>query len=501
MATTFACATSARQPATELGVADFPRTYRAGPAPGPVWRQAPEVPLSAEAALERQERIARETARAISLFNARKAIREGRHPDIVRAKLYDAGIAFSDDDLRTEADVSGPANKPQGLTFDDVATRRDVGALTAFLRATRHAGSLYHADEMAGVAAASPLAKQGGHINGVYLHPQMLFRDLVGGAARLAAEKIAPSVFGQQGGSIYDKTVAEERARFKEAEEQYPKTTFAGDLVGGLALPVGGTLGTGAKLGARMLQGTKLGALLGAISGAGRGEDLSGRAFGAAIGAPLGAAVGGAAPVLIKGVEKVGTAAVRTAQPFVNAILERRSPEAKLVTARMTRAKRSANDGATVPSEEVNLFHPPKVRRRYEEDYPDGGQADARGNLLYDIDGYPLPQPHEGIIVGRQTLRGRDIPLKPSDHDLAAWITTNRRFKKASSSELDGALGDTEIRNGLPYLMRYLEGLLPHDEKAVKTHELGHSLAAHIWDRLVELTRSPSARKEMSSCV
>ena len=138
----------------------------------------------------------------------------------------------------------------------------------------------------------------------------------------------------------------------------------------------------GQSIGARMLQGTKLGALLGAISGAGRGEDLSGRAFGAAIGAPLGAAVGGAAPVLIKGVEKVGTAAVRTAQPFVNAILERRSPEAKLVTARMTRAKRSANDGATVPSEEVNLFRPPKVRRRYEEDYPDGGQADARGNLL-----------------------------------------------------------------------------------------------------------------------
>ena len=40
-----------------------------------------------------------QTERAISFFNARKAIREGRDPEGVKAKLRAAGFDFSDDDL------------------------------------------------------------------------------------------------------------------------------------------------------------------------------------------------------------------------------------------------------------------------------------------------------------------------------------------------------------------------------------------------------------------
>src|SRR5262245_36994923 len=106
----------------------------------------------------------------------------------------------------------GPANKPRGLTFDDVPVRSDFGPLTAFIRGTRRGGSSGWDDELAGLAAASYLAHQGGHALGYYYDPKAFIRDVLAGGARVTAENFAPSLFGQEGRKAYDEAVAAERA-------------------------------------------------------------------------------------------------------------------------------------------------------------------------------------------------------------------------------------------------------------------------------------------------
>jgi hypothetical protein len=48
-----------------------------------------------------REWLTAQTERAITFFNARKAIREGRDPEGVKAKLRAAGFDFSEDELES----------------------------------------------------------------------------------------------------------------------------------------------------------------------------------------------------------------------------------------------------------------------------------------------------------------------------------------------------------------------------------------------------------------
>ena len=56
-------------------------------------------PQTAPALPRDRQWLTAQTERAITFFNARKAIREGRDPEGVRAKLRAAGFDFSDNDL------------------------------------------------------------------------------------------------------------------------------------------------------------------------------------------------------------------------------------------------------------------------------------------------------------------------------------------------------------------------------------------------------------------
>jgi hypothetical protein len=342
---------------------------------------------------------------------------------------------------------------------------------------------------MAGVMAASPMAKQGGHVNGMYFHPQSLLRDLVGGGARLAAEQVAPSLFGREGGRIYDKAVAEERARSKEAEEQYPWTTLAGDVIGGLAVPVGGVLGAGAKLGARVLQGTKIGALFGGISGAGRGEDVSDRAVGAVIGAPLGgglgAALGAAAPYVLKGAEAVGKAGAQAAQPIINAVrdhlhISKPQPPSNSAPPEMLKA---------------GFYRPPRVRRDFSADYPYSAPVNAKGRLLMDIDGNPLGG--DTIIVGRQTLGGPDRALRRNAIDRLAENLTGELPYEVPAWRINGAAGRTFEENGRPTGIWYASEMSPQDKVTVKIHELGHALMIFARANMTRLTQAPKVQREL----
>jgi hypothetical protein len=230
----------------------------------------------------------------------------------------------------------GPANKPRGLTFDDVPMRTDIGPATALVRGMRHGGSAGWDDELAGLAAASYLANQGGHAFGYHYDPKAFIRDALAGGARIAAERLAPSVFGQEGSRIYNNAVAEQRTRLKQADEQYPWTTFAGDFVGSLATPIGGIIsGAGTNLGARILQGGKIGAFFGGLSGVGRGEDLRGRVLGGAIGVPagglIGGAIGAAAPAITTGAAWLGQTGAKVARPIVNELAARLRPRMESV--------------------------------------------------------------------------------------------------------------------------------------------------------------------------
>lgn len=97
------------------------------------------------------------------------------------------------------------------------------------------------------------------------------------------------------------------RGENETARAQNPKTFFAGELGGGLLLPVGGAVKTAAKTGstlAAMKAGGKLGALLGAGSGLGnsRADLLKGNFLDSALdtgaGAVLGGAIGTAVPAV-----------------------------------------------------------------------------------------------------------------------------------------------------------------------------------------------------------
>jgi hypothetical protein len=142
------------------------------------------------------------------------------------------------------------------------------------------------------------------------------FRDELAAGAR--------SLVGQD----YDKALATERARDQAFSEQHPYLDTALGItggVGGTALAAPALMGAGAGalagrvalgLGARTLpgavaRGVGAGILQGAASGAGEGEDGINRLQGAATGAALGGVIGGAAPVVLDGVRRGATNAIR----------------------------------------------------------------------------------------------------------------------------------------------------------------------------------------------
>lgn len=122
-------------------------------------------------------------------------------------------------------------------------------------------------------------------------------------AGVLTASAVAP-FSGKTWGDVYRDTVMRERANLSAAREQYPKSSFAGE-VGGAMMTGLGAAKLGAKAGSAVIQRIPnlarlfgLGAGGGALYGAGaseEGERAEGAATGAALGAvtvPLGIGVG-----------------------------------------------------------------------------------------------------------------------------------------------------------------------------------------------------------------
>lgn len=103
-------------------------------------------------------------------------------------------------------------------------------------------------------------------------------------------------------------------ARLAETSAAHPGLALAGQVAGGIALPLpGAAAAKGATLGAKALKGVGIGAASGVLSGAGAAKELSDIPESAAIGGALGGALGGAIPVVGAGVGKAIGAGKRAA--------------------------------------------------------------------------------------------------------------------------------------------------------------------------------------------
>jgi hypothetical protein len=177
----------------------------------------------------------------------------------------------------------------------------DIGYLGAAGAGLRSGAMLGFPDELAGLQAAS---------GGVPDFAGLPTGKLVA-LARLGYEALAGR---GQATEAYEQARDQERQALATAREQYPGTTLAGELAGGVATPIPGmaALRT-AGMGARALGSAAAGAGVGALAGAGAGETGAERLSGAASGGLVGGLVGGVASPVLDVAARGGAAALREA--------------------------------------------------------------------------------------------------------------------------------------------------------------------------------------------
>lgn len=196
--------------------------------------------------------------------------------------------------------------------------RAKVGMTEAIGRGIQQGATFNFGDEIAGAKAASGIPENIQRAASVV--PGLNLIAPAVGAARMGYEALA----GQGDATdAYNRTVEAQREGNKQAQEQRPYSTLAGNVAGALALPVGGVLNA-ATLPARIGAGAAVGAGMGALAGAGEGEGLADRASRATVGGGIGGLVGGAAAPVVEGALQAGRAAMN---PVVNAVRGAVNPE------------------------------------------------------------------------------------------------------------------------------------------------------------------------------
>lgn len=161
---------------------------------------------------------------------------------------------------------------------------------------TMNTGDEIAAANMAG-AAGIPAAPKDATLGQKLLDPGQHARTIatmtpIPGMARMALERLAPSIFGSQATDEYKRVLQQERDANAAAQYENPGSYIGGNVVGGFAVPMGGAAAAGVKGG--MVAGARMGLIGGALSGAGEGETPEERAKKALIGGTIGTVAGGA---------------------------------------------------------------------------------------------------------------------------------------------------------------------------------------------------------------
>jgi hypothetical protein len=227
-----------------------------------------------------------------------------------------------------DAIVEFPDDTPKDVMEKAIRRRiRDVGIGTAFGIGALQGATANFGDEFAGLLASQiptdeEASARGNRIIETAKNPTLqnaggVLRDFFSGPVNMGR-----TVFELARGQETERTKRYEEARDavreteKAAREQYPVTTLAGGLAGGLVVPAS-RVAQGATMGGRMVQGALTGAAYGGLSGVGGGESAAGRAVGGAVGTVLGAGIGAVAPPIVEGVVRGGQA---LAAPVVRAV-------------------------------------------------------------------------------------------------------------------------------------------------------------------------------------
>lgn len=196
-----------------------------------------------------------------------------------------------------------PARAAPAVNFwdsDPVAPQAPkVSQGRALAEGARSGATFNFGDELAGVAAASPMRNQ-------IPTPFNLAGQGITGLAALGYEYLTG---GDAAAKRYAAGRDEVRANQAAAEQQHPGTYLAGNVAGALAIPTGGVLNA-ATLPLRMRAGAGVGAAMGGLAGAGEGTTVEDRASRGAIGTISGGVLGGlGVPVIEGAVRGVGALA------------------------------------------------------------------------------------------------------------------------------------------------------------------------------------------------
>jgi hypothetical protein len=194
------------------------------------------------------------------------------HPETKKSMAYDG---------------KGWVDVPLRITVNKKA---DMGRGGAAVEGIRSGVTFNFGDELAGIAGAAPVPPE-------MRSPLSGPANFIMGLGQLGYEYLTGN---DAASKRYEKARDEVRTAQKTAEEQYPGTYMAGQIGGGVAIPLGGALNA-ATLPARMGRGAALGSIVGGLSGIGDGEDITSRATKGAIGSAAGGVIGAAAPPLIEG--------------------------------------------------------------------------------------------------------------------------------------------------------------------------------------------------------
>lgn len=218
-----------------------------------------------------------------------------------------------------EATASG---KP---AFDPSRPFESVGQTEAFTRALHQGVTANFGDELTGLRAAGGA---GGNVNILGIPVGQIV-----GAGRLGYEALTGR---GEATKAYESARDIERKKNKDAETQFPKTTLTGNLIGGIATPIG-TVGRAATLGGRVLRSAGVGAGFGALSGAGEGEGLGDTITKAATSAIIGAPIGALAPPLVEGAIQGGHALARPITAAFRGAIDPESEAARRVVSAIGR--------------------------------------------------------------------------------------------------------------------------------------------------------------------
>lgn len=228
------------------------------------------------------------------------------------------------------------AEIPQGATHITVGGPADRGAIDAGARGVAQGITANFSDEIRGLVEAS-----GANPN----DPASLGKLVLGALKYWGGD--------QEAKKRYDEAAARERDLTKQAEEQHPVASLAGNVAGALAIPVG----VGANGSGRLLQAVKIGAGFGAAAGLGEGIGGGDSLNRAMTGGVLGGVFGGASVPVVSGIAKASGLVGDAVRPLVASMRGAANPEVQAARNIATARARDFEAGNPGLTEELAQYY------------------------------------------------------------------------------------------------------------------------------------------------